>query len=111
MSSKKINKIVQPGYQGYCIFCGTPSTHGVHHFVYGEYGAIRDKADEDGIFADICDSCHLMGKDSLHESSIAVKLSKMFGEAIWQRNYLADNGGTVEDARNEFFKRYGRNYF
>ena len=109
--SKKINKIVQPEYQGYCIFCGTPSTHGVHHFLYGDYGATRKKADEDGIFADICDTCHVAGKDSLHEHAIAIKLSRMFGEAIWERNYLAEHGGNVKDAKAAFFSRYGRNYF
>lgn len=41
---------------------------------------------------------------------MAEKLSKMFGQAIYERNKVAE-GATIDEAREMFRKRYGQCYY
>lgn len=96
-------------YTAYCMFCGRP-TNEEHHFLFG---SDRMKAEEDGIKGPACRGCHTSAEfvvDRLHDNNMAEKLSKMFGQAIWERNYCAE-GHTVEEARKAFMKRYGKAYY
>ena len=45
--------VERPEYAKYCFFCGTPSIHGEHHFLFGI--GIKNLAEEDGIKAHTCD--------------------------------------------------------
>ena len=96
-------------YSGYCFFCGNPALH-EHHCVFGN--GLRKLADEDGLKVTTCDYCHTLGNvlNRLHDNPMAEKLSKMFGQAIFERNECA-KGATLEDARTKFIKRYGRSYW
>lgn len=93
-------------YSGYCFFCGTPSINGEHHFIFGRN--LRKLADEDGLKAHVCDRCHVAGKvlERVHDNVIAEKLSKMLGQAVYERNECA-KGATLDEARERFRKRYG----
>lgn len=71
-----------------------------------------------------CNNCHNLGKllERVHENPMAEKLSKMLGQAIWERNWILkdvihDKDGDEEAqdsesriARKEFRRRYGRSY-
>lgn len=86
-----------------CIVCGGFMVEEFHHLVYGVSN--RRLSDEDGLIIPICRSCH----DSIHRNSVSGNLSKMFGQAIFERNECA-KGSSIEDARKLFRKRYGRSY-
>ena len=97
-------------YSGYCFFCGTPNMNGEHHFIFGSGN--RQKAEEDGIKANVCDRCHTMGAviERVHDNPMAEMLSKMFGQAIYERNEVT-KGATIDEAREKFRKRYGKCYY
>lgn len=104
--------VVQEKYAGYCFFCGTPVTNGEHHLIFGISN--RQKAEEDGLKVPICDSCHTIGKlwERIHDNTMAEKLSKMFGQAIYERNALANKEvDTIDEAREKFRRRYGQCYY
>jgi hypothetical protein len=64
---------------------------------------IRELAEQDGLKVPACNKCHSMGKSTerIHENSMAEKLSKMLGQAIFENRI-----GT----REEFQARYGKSY-
>ena len=97
-------------YARYCFFCGSPNINGEHHFMFGR--GMRKLAEEDGLKAHICDRCHTLGKllERVHDNVMAEKLSKMFGQAIFERNEVA-KGATIDEAREKFRKRYGQCYY
>lgn len=104
-----------------CVFCGRPAEC-EHHLIFGI--AHKEKADEDGLVVPACNNCHNLGKliERVHENPMAEKLSKMLGQAIWERNWILkdtihDKAGDKEAqdlesrlARKEFRRRYGRSY-
>lgn len=104
------SKVCQERYKDYCFFCFTPSINGEHHLLFGN--GMREKADEDGIKVPICDKCHTMGMkiERIHDNSMAEKLSKMLGQAIYERNEC-EKGLTVDEAREKFRKRYGECFY
>ena len=83
-----------------CYFCGMPANC-EHHLIFGN--GLRDLAEEDGLKVPVCDKCHTIGTLSgrIHDNSAAEKLSKMLGQAIYEKRV-----GT----REQFMKRYGRSY-
>ena len=104
--------VERPEYAMYCFFCGTPSIHGEHHFLFGR--GIKNLAEEDGIKAHTCDRCHVCGNklERVHDNPMAEKLSKMFGQAIYERNVIASGEvKTIDAAREMFRKRYGQCYY
>ena len=106
---KTESTIMQKKYSGYCFFCGKPAIS-EHHFIFGK--GLRSLADEDGLKVTICDYCHVIGQilSRIHDNPMAEKLSKMFGQAIFERNECA-KGATLDEAREKFRKRYGRSYW
>lgn len=48
--------------------------------------------------------------DRIHGNSVAEKLSKMLGQALFERDYIILNKCEGEEARGAFMKRYGRSY-
>lgn len=89
-----------------CAICGKLATE-THHLIYGS--SQRKLADRDGITMPLCRSCH---KD-MHYIGKLGTLSKMFGQLMWERWYMADFGDadkTLKDTREEFRQRYGQSY-
>ena len=83
-----------------CFFCGR-TAQAEHHLLFGT--GVRKLAEEDGLKVPICHKCHNMGNfaESIHGNSMAEKLSKMLGQAIYEKKI-----GT----REEFRMRYGKSY-
>lgn len=89
-----------------CAICGKLATE-THHLIYGS--SQRKLADRDGITMPLCRSCH---KD-IHYIGKLGALSKMFGQLMWERWFMADFGHadkTLKDTREEFRQRYGQSY-
>lgn len=97
-------------YARYCFFCGSTNINGEHHFVFGR--GMRNLAEEDGLKAHTCDRCHTLGKllERIHDNVMAEKLSKMFAQAIFERNEVT-KGATIDEAREKFRKRYGQCFY
>lgn len=107
-----MNKVGPREYQKYCFFCGSPEINGEHHLIFG--GPNRGKAEEDGLKVTICDRCHTLGAktEKIHDNEMAEKLSKMLGQAIYERNLLAEGEvRSIAEARKQFQRRYGRAYY
>ena len=99
----------------YCVMCGK-SAECEHHLVFGN--SLRRIAEEDGevMLMPLCNDCHNMAEDvkkRIHGNMAAEKLSKMLGQALWERWYMGDFGDAEESlkqARENFIERYGRSY-
>lgn len=92
-----------------CAFCGRP-TRTSHHLIFG-YGK-RPLADKDKLVIDICYYCHTENMkpiERIHGNSMAEKLSKMLGQALYEKNAIL-NGISESDARKQFTERYGESY-
>lgn len=94
-----------------CVICGRPSV--VHHLVFG--WSLRTLANEDKLIIELCDYHHNLGGllERIHGNPMAEELSKMLGEMMYERNYIAkvtDREDLIEEARESFRNRYGRNY-
>ncbi|WMC91228.1 hypothetical protein [Kineothrix sp. MB12-C1] len=102
--------VVQDAYKDYCFFCGTANISGEHHLIFGN--GRRKLAEEDGLKAPICGKCHTMGEKvgRVHDNSMAEKLSKMLGQAIYERNECT-KGVSLDDARENFRKRYNVSFW
>ena len=108
--SKKKSKVTE--YMDLCLICNNPNIE-VHHLLEGI--ANRKLSDEDDLVIPLCREHH-QGKESVHKCKIAMVLSHCFAEAIWERNYILEKlelpfADTLEEARTEFRKRYGKNFF
>lgn len=96
-----------------CFFCGRPATQ-THHLIFGN--GQRKLADRDGLFVPICAECHTMGNllERIHDNPMAEALSKMLGQAVYERNYYKDLwyqlNRNEDEARLKFMERYGRSY-
>lgn len=87
----------------------------MHHLVFG-----RNRANCDidskmgaGMMIPLCDECHTLGRYRLHDNPVAEHLSKMLGQALWERWYLVDYGDAEKlstKARENFIERYGVSY-
>lgn len=87
-------------YKTICFFCGEPAQC-EHHLVFGT--GLKKLAEQDGLKVPSCNRCHNMGENlvRVHENPMAETLSKMLGQAIYEKQI-----GT----REEFRKRYGISY-
>lgn len=118
-----MSKGIVTEYPDICIFCGRPAEC-EHHLVFGTTG--RGLSEKDGLKVPSCNNCHNMGKGDMkvHGNVMAERLSKMLGQAIWERNWILkdavhDLDGKGEKgiqeleskiARKEFMSRYGKSY-
>lgn len=95
--------------EGYCFFCGGYSS-GEHHLIFGTSG--RAFAEKYGLKVPICDRCHTQSEylcDRIHDNSMAEKLSKMLGQAIFERNMMSQ-GMSQNEARERILSEHGRSY-
>lgn len=68
-------------------------------------------ADEDGLTVPVCSDCHVSGEllKRIHDNIMAEKLSKMLGQAVFERNECA-KGESLENARKKFQERYNGSF-
>lgn len=80
----------------YCEICGKRQATDTHHLISGVSGrAICDMIGGE-LLIRVCRNCH----DDIHKSNTAAKLSKMLGQALYERT----------NSRKEFVKLFGVNY-
>lgn len=113
-----MSKGIVTEYPEICIFCGRQA-EAEHHLIFGTAG--RELSEKDGLKIPVCNNCHNMGQKlcRIHENPMAERLSKMLGQAIWEKEWLFNNE-TYENksdcrqkskkAREAFRKRYGKSY-
>ena len=98
-----------------CILCGRNYATHTHHLITGTSGrAIADKFE---LTIRVCEQCQngaVIPEDRIHGNPRAEDLSKMLGQAIWERNYYKDlwyelNRGH-DEARQRFIELHGRSY-
>lgn len=102
-------------YTDYCIFCGKQATQ-THHLIFGSFG--RQFSDKYGLTIPVCPTCHNSAEfvsDQIHDNIKAEALSKMLGQAIFEKNYYMDlynnlNRDVEDEARNRFVELHGRSY-
>lgn len=103
-------------FSEYSAFSGTPAEC-QHHLIFGN--GLHKLADQDGLTIGLLNKEHNMSSNGtvnqLHNNPPAEKLSKMLGQAIWERNYWIDKSGIDFDkaqgeCRAAFMCRYGRSF-
>jgi len=110
-------------FNEYSAFSGSPAEC-QHHLIFGR--GLHNLADEDGLIIGLLNKEHNMSStgtiNQIHGNPVAEKLSKMLGQAIWERNYLIGQlelpfEGKEEsfdrisgECRAAFMARYGRSY-
>ena len=94
-------------FEGICAITGKRATC-KHHLVFGR--GFRKLADEDGLWIPLIDEVHDMGKFAIHDNPTAEALSKMLGQAVWEKHEIATKGVDEDEARRRWIKRYGRSY-
>lgn len=91
-----------------CLICRHNYADNTHHLICGTFG--RSFSDEYGLTVPLCAICH----KTLHENGISARLSKLLGQAIWEKNYYKDlyyQGEVDEDeAREKFLELHGTSY-
>lgn len=95
-----MSKGIVTEYKNICFFCGAKAEC-EHHLLFGT--GIRSLAEKDGLKVPSCHRCHNIGaiNERIHENSMAEKLSKMLGQAIYEKEI---------GSREEFRRRYGKSY-
>ena len=104
-------KSIVTKYDSFCFYCGRP-VETEHHLLFGT--GMRQLAEEDGIKLPACGEHHVTGAVicRVHDNPMAEKLSKMFGQAIYERNVIASGEvKTIDAAREMFRKRYGQCFY
>ena len=91
----------------FCIICGSPYDLDVHHLIEGT--GKRSLSNDDGLTIYLCRDCHTAKNYSVHASWVTNRWSKICGQLAYERNLCA-NGETVEEAREDFRRRYGKSY-
>lgn len=97
-----------------CELCKENYAECYHHLIFG-YG-MRKLADQDQLVIHICNRCHNMSDNSIHNNPLASELSKKLGQALWEAKAIARcvpegmQEKIAQEAREAFRERYGRSY-
>ena len=92
-----MSKGIVTEYPEICIFCGRQA-EAEHHLIFGTAG--RELSEKDGLKIPVCNNCHNMGQKlcRIHENPMAERLSKMLGQAIWEKEWISANN--QQESRN-----------
>jgi len=95
-----MSKSIVTEYQEICFFCGRQA-EGEHHLIFGTAG--RELSEKDGLKVPTCNNCHYMGEplNRVHGNPMAEKLSKMLGQAVWERNWILKDAVHDPDGEEE----------
>ena len=111
-----MKKSTVTNYNQYSAFTGTPAEC-QHHLIFGH--GLHKLADEDGLIIGLTNAEHNMSSkgtvNQLHDNPPAEHLSKMLGQAIWERNYLIEKfelpfDDLATECRDAFMSRYGKSF-
>lgn len=84
---------------GRCFLCGKNVKTEKHH-IFG--GALRRKSDRYGLVVDLCHWCHNEPPNGVHYNQEAMEFLHQYG----QRKAMRDNGWSIQDFVNIFYKNY-----
>ena len=97
-----------------CALCGKPA-EAVHHLIGGQ--GKRKVSNREGLTIPLCNDCHNMGPvlGRIHGNPAAEKLSKMLGQACFERRYIAERRelpfeDIEAEAREAFREAFGKSY-
>ena len=98
-----------------CVCCGREATC-IHHLIFGTSG--RNFSEKYGLTIPLCDACHNMSEGftvcQIHDNPRAEDLSKMLGQAIWEKNYYKDLyyhlNRDDDEAREQFRELFGKSF-
>lgn len=92
----------------YCAICGKQA-FGEHHLLFGKD---RQLAEAHGLKIPICAECHTAGMltTRIHDNPMAERLSKMLGQAIFERE-MALKGADRNECKELFRREFGKTYF
>lgn len=94
------DSIIQPkSMWDRCLLCGRQGPLEVHH-VFGGV-ANRPKSTEDGLVVHLCPECHRNGRWAAHRCRNTMIRLRMVGQKAYEK---------AGHSRQDFIKRYGRNY-
>lgn len=96
----------------YCFFCGDHATQ-EHHLIFGAFGSGRNFAERHGLKVPICVRCHTASESlgcRIHDNPMAEHLSKMFGQALYEREMIL-KGQTLEEAQAKMIAENGKLYY
>lgn len=82
----------------FCFFCGQFGDTAVHELIYGR--GRRELCKEDGLYVFLCPACHKWEHEGGGLTFPSGNTLKQVGQLAYERNHT----------REEFMKRYGRNY-
>ena len=83
--------------EGVCYLCGLRCKTHRHHIFDGPN---RRLSEEDGLVVHLCPSCHNMGPVNVHNNIKIRRILQAKGQMWYEETHT----------REEFMKRYGRNY-
>lgn len=82
----------------HCFVCGKSPVQ-IHHCIYGTSG--RKLSDSDGLFVPLCMDHHTGSKNGVHGQNYALAAAlKMQAQKEYEKTH----------SRDDWMKRYGRNY-
>ncbi len=85
----------------HCFICRTTRNLETHHVFFGPN---RDLSDKDGLTVRLCHNCHHL---KAHKASTQeAKDLHVAGQKAWEEHY----GPALEDPRQAFIERYGKNW-
>jgi len=87
-----------------CDICEYNYAQDTHHLIFGRQ--YRKLCDQDKIVLEICRDCH----NEIHNTKMGTKLSKMFGQQMWEAKYMDEHRCGLEEARSKFRERYCRSW-
>lgn len=99
-----MSKGIVTEYPEICIFCGRQA-EAEHHLIFGTAG--RELSEKDGLKIPVCNNCHNMGQKlcRIHENPMAERLSKMLGQAIWEKEWITANSQQEPRKAREAFRK------
>lgn len=112
------DKSIVTKYNTISAFSGKPKETD-HHLIFGDFGSYRDKADEDLLTLPLLHREHNMSPNGninqIHGNPAAEKLSKMLGQVVWEKHWIAERYSLPftdieEEAREAFRDRYGQSW-
>lgn len=101
-----MKSIVQTG-DTKCFYCHMAIGAETHH-IFG--GPNRRLSDKDGLTVRLCRQCHDELHNDKNRSEPMQKALHELGQTKWEEHYGPGLALGGKDPRQEFLKRYGRNY-
>ena len=102
-----MSKSILDTQKGICFRCGRYGITEKHHIFGGV--ANRRLSEQDGLWVYLCPDCHNRPPNGAHFNPNTALWLHRAGQSAYEEK-AAQNGLNAVEARQEFMKRYGKNY-